>query len=51
MKQPLEDTPPCFHCVNKIDHIAYKFLSDNPNELGRLPERLLFPRNLVTNKI
>jgi hypothetical protein len=33
-----------------LNHITYKFLSDDPIELGRLPERLLFPRNLVTTE-
>jgi len=30
--------------------MTYKFLRELPIELGRLPERLLLPRNLVGTK-
>jgi len=36
----------CFYFANEIEpQLSYKYLRLGPLELGRLPERLLFPRN------
>jgi len=38
----------CFYFANEIEpQLSYKYLRLGPLELGRLPERLLFPRNLI----